>query len=436
MKQFDDLGLAEKLLRALSAEGYTTPTPIQAEVVPAMLSGEDILAIAQTGTGKTASFVLPLLDRINRRPGQLVARSCKALILAPTRELASQINDSIRAYGRFVRHSTAVIVGGVKPGPQIRTMARGVDIIVATPGRLLDHMGSGAIKLDDTDTVILDEADQMLDLGFIPAIRRILNEVPKRRQTVLLSATMPKPIRRLADEFLSTPMEISVAPAAKPIEQINQKAVHVDGPAKRQALVDILAGYGVERAIVFTRTKRGADKVNLHLQKAGLTADSIHGNKSQGQRQRALAAFRSGKVKVLVATDIAARGIDVDDVSHVVNFELPDVPEAYVHRIGRTARAGKSGIAVSLYDNSERGQLHEIERLIGRRLDNSPGRGAFEKKAQPAKRSSSARSAKRPGRTRRYRDGNPKAAGAAKPGKGRHANQTRRSRATERQVGA
>ena len=343
-----------------------------------MLASKDILAIAQTGTGKTASFVLPLLDRLARnRRRTITTRSCGALILAPTRELAAQIADSIRTYGRFTRHSAAVIVGGVKPGPQIRAMARGVDIVVATPGRLLDHLASGAVHLGDTDIVVLDEADQMLDLGFMPAIRRILAKAQSgERQTVLLSATMPAPIRRLADEFLSDPLEISVAPAARPIEQIDQKAMHVDRPAKRQALLDILVGQDVERAIVFTRTKRGADKVNQHLQKAGLVADALHGNKSQGQRQRTLAGFRSGRVKVLVATDIAARGIDIDDVSHVVNYELPDVPEAYVHRIGRTARAGKSGIAVSLYDNSERAQLRDIERLIGRSLDGSSGHGA------------------------------------------------------------
>ncbi|MEM7044721.1 MAG: DEAD/DEAH box helicase [Pseudomonadota bacterium] len=409
MKQFNDLGLAGSLLQALSAEGYKAPTPIQVAAIPAMLASKDILAIAQTGTGKTASFVLPLLDRLARRRRRITARSCSALILAPTRELAAQIADSVRAYGRFTRHSAAVIVGGVKPGPQIRAMARGVDIVVATPGRLLDHLASGAVDLGDTDIVVLDEADQMLDLGFMPAIRRILAKVQSDRQTVLLSATMPKPIRRLADEFLCDPLEISVAPAARPIEQIDQKAMHVDRPAKRQALLDILAGRDVERAIVFTRTKRGADKVNQHLQKAGLVADALHGNKSQGQRQRTLAGFRSGRVKVLVATDIAARGIDINDISHVVNYELPDVPEAYVHRIGRTARAGKSGTAVSLYDNSERGQLRDIERLIGRSLDSSsgqavtPGQGSINASPKHSERRAAEGTAKRRGRVRRHR---------------------------------
>ncbi len=351
------------------AEGYETPTPIQATVIPAMLASNDILALAQTGTGKTASFVLPLLDRLGHQRPTAKAKSCGALILAPTRELAEQIAVSIRTYGRFTRHSATVVVGGVKPGPQIRALAKGVDIVVATPGRLLDHLGSGALHLNDTDIAVLDEADQMLDLGFTPAIRKILGHIKGARQTVLLSATMPKAIRRLAKEFLRDPLEISVAPASRTIERINQKAVHVDKPGKRQALIDILGGGDVERAIVFTRTKRGADKVNEYLQEAGLVTDAIHGNKSQGQRRRTLASFRSGKVKVLVATDIAARGIDVDDVSHVVNYELPDMPEAYVHRIGRTARAGKSGIAVSLYDKSEQPLLHGIERLIGRKLE-------------------------------------------------------------------
>ena len=374
-----------------------------------MLASKDILAIAQTGTGKTASFVLPLLDRLARLRRKPRARGCGALILAPTRELAAQIAASIRTYGRFTRHSAVVIVGGAKPGPQIRAMARGVDIVVATPGRLMDHLDTGAVQLGDTDVVVLDEADQMLDLGFMPAIRRILAKIDGQRQTVLLSATMPAPIRRLADEFLTDPTEIAVAPAARPIERIEQTALHVDRPAKRRALVDILAGRGVDRAIVFTRTKRGADKVNLHLQKAGLVADALHGNKSQGQRQRTLAGFRSGRVKVLVATDIAARGIDVDDVSHVVNYELPDVPEAYVHRIGRTGRAGKSGIAVSLYDSSECILLRDIERLIGRTLDGSSDRPAVssdgdgKRSANRSKEAASNRAPKRRGRARRYR---------------------------------
>ncbi|MQX35628.1 DEAD/DEAH box helicase [Roseospira navarrensis] len=373
MTLFDDLGLAEPLLRAVKAEGYTHPTPIQAQVIPALLAGRDVVGIAQTGTGKTAAFVLPLLQAVAARTRRPAARRCHALVLVPTRELAGQVADSVRAYGRHTRPSVAVVIGGARPGPQIRALAGGVDLVIATPGRLLDHMSTGAVSLDATDTVVLDEADQMLDLGFMPAIRRVMAALPKERRTVLLSATMPKPIRALAADFLTDPAEISVAPAARPIERIAQTVVHVDGAAKREILVDLLAVPEVERAIVFTRTKRGADRVSQHLQKAGLAADAIHGNKSQSQRERTLAAFRKGGVSVLVATDIAARGIDIDDVSHVVNFELPNVPESYVHRIGRTARAGKSGTAISLCDREERGLLRDIERLIGRSIDAPDG---------------------------------------------------------------
>ena len=367
LKQFNDLGLAEPLLRAVSDEGYTTPTPIQADVIPALLSGRDVVGIAQTGTGKTASFVLPLLDRIIRHGGRPAAKSCGALILTPTRELAAQIADNIRTYGKFMRVSVALVVGGVKPGPQIRALAAGAHIVVATPGRLLDHMTTGAIRLDATDAVVLDEADQMLDLGFIPAIRKIMGRLPQRRQTVLMSATMPPPIRVLAQDFLADPQEIAVAAAARPIESISQSVRHTPAAAKRGVLTHILSDARVERAIVFTRTKRGADRVSRHLEGAGLAA-AIHGNKSQAQRERTLASFRTGGTAILVATDIAARGIDIDDVSHVINYELPNVAEAYVHRIGRTARAGKAGIAISLCDPAERGLLRDIERLIGSRI--------------------------------------------------------------------
>ncbi len=365
MKQFNELGLAEPILRVITAEGYTSPTPIQAQVIPTMLAGRDVVGIAQTGTGKTAAFVLPLLHRIANDRTRPQPKTCRTLILAPTRELAAQIADSIRTYGRLVRHSATVVVGGAKPFPQIKAMARGVDIIVATPGRLEDHVRTGALRLDATTTVVLDEADQMMDLGFMPAIRRIMAKLPKGRQTLLLSATMPKQIRALANDFLTNPAEISVAPQSRPIERIDQKVFLTDGPTKRQLLNDILKGTDARRTIVFTRTKRGADKVKTNLDKAGLSAVAIHGNKSQNQREKALAGFRSGRTKILVATDIAARGIDVDDISHVINYELPNIPEAYVHRIGRTARAGKSGIAISFCDNTERAYLRDIERLIG-----------------------------------------------------------------------
>lgn len=368
MKQFSELGLAEPILRAVSGEGYTNPTPIQAEVIPTLLGGQDLIGIAQTGTGKTAAYVLPLLNSILANKGRADRKTCKALILVPTRELAKQVSDSIRTYGRHMRLSFAVVVGGVKPSPQVRALSQGVDIVIATPGRLEDHMRSGAVQLDSTTVTVLDEADQMLDLGFIPAIRRILGKVPATRQTVLLSATMPKQIRSLAQDFLNSPAEISVAPASKPIERIDQSVRFVNAGAKRDMLVSVLNEAGVERAVVFTRTKHGADKVCRHLEKAGLVAAAIHGNKSQGQREKALNAFRNGKVKALVATDIAARGIDIDGVSHVVNYELPNVPESYVHRIGRTARAGASGVAIAFCDGAERKLLRDIERLIGQKL--------------------------------------------------------------------
>ncbi|MDF1720251.1 MAG: DEAD/DEAH box helicase [Minwuia sp.] len=364
MKTFDELGLAESLLRAVKGEGYTTPTPIQAKVIPAMLDDRDILGTAQTGTGKTAAFVLPLLQRLALHPVERTPRHCGALILAPTRELAAQIRDSIRAYGRHMKLTVALVVGGVKPYPQIKMLKPGVDIVVATPGRLLDHMNTGAVKLDMVETVILDEADHMLDLGFMPAIRRIMHAVPKERQTALLSATMPKPIRVLAQDFLNRPVEIAVAPVAQPIELIDQRVMMIQAGDKRRVLVNVLKEEEAARAIVFSRTKHGADKITKHLEREGIRAVAIHGNKNQSQRDRALGQFRDGRVNVLVATDVAARGIDIDDVTHVINFELPNVPESYVHRIGRTARAGKSGVAIAFCDSEERGLLRDIERLI------------------------------------------------------------------------
>ena len=368
MKQFSELGLAEPILRAVSGEGYINPTPIQAEVIPAMLDGRDLIGIAQTGTGKTAAFVLPLLNAVHTDNRRAEPKTCKALILVPTRELAKQVSESIRTYGRHMRVSLTVVVGGAKAHPQIKALASGVDIVIATPGRLEDHMRSGAIRLDRTGVAILDEADQMLDLGFMPAIRRILGKLPSSRQTALLSATMPAPIRALAKDFLTSPVEIAVTPGTKPIELIDQSVRFVNSGAKRDMLVSLLGEPAVERAIVFTRTKHGADKVCKFLENAGHRSAALHGNKSQGQRERALGAFRDGKVKVLVATDIAARGIDIDGVSHVVNYELPNVPEAYVHRIGRTARAGASGVAIAFCDSSERSLLRDIERLTGQKL--------------------------------------------------------------------
>lgn len=368
MKSFSDAGLAEPILRAVLEEGYEAPTPIQGKVIPLMKQGHDVLGIAQTGTGKTAAFVLPLLTQLAEDRKKPEPHTCRALILAPTRELASQIAESVRTYGQYIGPSIAVIFGGVKHGPQLQRLSKGLDIVIATPGRLEDHMSTGGISLDATTTVVLDEADQMLDLGFAPAIRRILGKLPAKRQTVLLSATMPTQIRNLAKQFLTNPQEVSVAPASRPIEKIDQSVRLLNSSAKRAALQEILADESIERAIVFTRTKRGADRVSGHLEKAGLSSAAIHGNKSQRQREKSLDHFKTGTIKILVATDIAARGIDIDGVSHVVNYELPNVPEAYVHRIGRTARAGKSGVAISLCDATEQPYLRDIERLIGKKI--------------------------------------------------------------------
>lgn len=372
LTKFTDLGLSEAILRAVSDAGYENPTPIQKAAIPALMDGRDIVGIAQTGTGKTAAFVLPLLHKILNSHSRPLPNTCDMLVLAPTRELAAQIHENIRLYGKYMSVSSTIIVGGVKPGKQVKALSRGVNMLVATPGRLEDLQSTGAISLIDTKVVVLDEADQMLDMGFIPAIRRIMKTLPRKRQTVLFSATMPKQIRSLAQDFLRSPAEISVAPASKPIDRIEQKILHVAKPEKRQVLVDILKKETIDRAIVFTRTKHGANKVAQHLAKHGLSADAIHGNKSQGQRQRTLAGFKSGEINMLVATDIAARGIDIDGVSHVINFDLPHVPEVYVHRIGRTARAGASGIAISLCDVEERGLLRDIEKLIGRTFDSKP----------------------------------------------------------------
>jgi ATP-dependent RNA helicase RhlE len=359
---FSELGLAETLLRALEREGYTTPTPIQAQAIPHLLEGRDLLGIAQTGTGKTAAFALPILQRLaegRRAP----PKHCRALILAPTRELAAQIGESFRAYGSQQKLSVAVVVGGVSMGAQVRALARGVDVLVATPGRLLDHVQSRSATLDGVEVVVLDEADHMLDLGFIVPIRKILKLLPIKRQSLFFSATMPKAIGELAGDMLREPVQVQVTPVATTAEKVRQEVHHVPGAQKRAKLAELLSHPDCRRSIVFTRTKHGADKVAHYLAEAGLPAVAIHGNKSQSQRERALDAFRSGQAPILVATDIAARGIDVDGVTHVVNFELPNVPEQYVHRIGRTARAGNGGVAISLCDPSERSFLRDIEKL-------------------------------------------------------------------------
>lgn len=368
MTKFTELGLAEPVLRAIKDQGYDTPSPIQAQAIGPLLEGSDIVGIAQTGTGKTAAFVLPLLSVLGEMEPPM-KRGCRVLILAPTRELAAQILESVRNYGKHMHLTSTLVVGGVKPNKQIRDMAPGVDVLVATPGRLEDHMKEGVINLSRTDAVVLDEADQMMDMGFMPAIRRIMGRLPKERQTILFSATMPKPIRALADDFLEDPVEISVTAAAKPVEAIDQNAYLIRGETKPDLLAQILKADDMDRAIVFTRTKRGADKVTRQLEKEGLSAVAIHGNKSQNQRIKALNMFKDGKATIMVATDIAARGIDIDDVSHVVNYELPNIPDAYVHRIGRTARAGRKGVAISLVGNDERAYLRDIETLMKMKIN-------------------------------------------------------------------
>ena len=360
---FAALGVAEPILRALQAENYTHPTPIQLRAIPALLAGRDLLGIAQTGTGKTAAFGLPLLQKLSIGHVPPRPKEAKALILAPTRELAVQIEQSLRTYGRFLNLKRAVILGGVSQNAQVAAMRAGVDILVATPGRLLDLVQQKHIRLDAVQVFIVDEADRMLDMGFIRDVRKIVAHLPRERQSMLFSATMPDDVVKLVGDMLKSPERIEVAPQGKTADRIEQKLYHVPMPQKRQLLVELLKDLAMNKVIVFTRTKSGANRVSEHLVKNGIVAEVIHGNKSQNARQRALEAFRNGKARVLVATDIAARGIDIDDISHVVNFELPNEPESYVHRIGRTARAVGEGIALSFCDPSERNYLRDIERL-------------------------------------------------------------------------
>ena len=369
MTTFADLGLATPLLKALETEGYTIPTPIQTQAIPHVLLGRDVLGIAQTGTGKTAAFALPILHRLQADKKPAPRRGCRVLVLAPTRELASQIAESFRDYGRQTGLRTALMFGGVPKARQSKAVANGIDILVATPGRLMDHMHDGAVQLGGVEILVLDEADHMLDLGFIVPIRKIVSTIPPKRQTLFFSATMPKEIATLAAQMLRDPVQVAVTPVATTVERVEQKVIFVEAARKRQVLADLLRNTAMSRTLVFTRTKHGADRVTQHLEAVGQPAAAIHGNKSQPQRERALAAFKEGRVRVLVATDIAARGIDVDGVTHVVNFDLPNVPEAYVHRIGRTARAGHTGIAISFCDSSERAHLRGIEKLIRTRLD-------------------------------------------------------------------
>ncbi|MFA7441511.1 MAG: DEAD/DEAH box helicase [Sphingomonadaceae bacterium] len=368
MTTFNDLGLAEPLLRALADEGYTSPTPIQAQAIPPALAGHDLLGIAQTGTGKTAAFALPILNRLAENPAPRRKCATRVLVLAPTRELATQIADSFRSYARYQKLTVMTVFGGVPIPRQEKQLASGVDVLVATPGRLLDLIDRRALLLDTVEVLVLDEADQMLDLGFIHSLKRIAGLLPRRRQSLFFSATMPKTIAELAGRFLTDPVQVAVAPVSTTAERVEQFVTFLNQAEKQALLTMTLRQPEFAKALVFTRTKHGADRVVRHLAGAGIPSAAIHGNKSQPQRERALAAFRDGDIGVLVATDIAARGIDIDSVSHVINFELPNVPEQYVHRIGRTARAGRDGVAVSFCAPDEKAYLKDIEKLTRQKV--------------------------------------------------------------------
>ena len=385
---FRDLGLIEPIARAVATQGYDAPTPIQTKSIPAIIAGRDVLGCAQTGTGKTAAFTLPILHRLTQADLASMAKAAsphrtkgrthvlpRALVLCPTRELATQILESVRTYGKHLPLKATAIFGGVNQHSQVRDLKHGVDLLVATPGRLLDLMQQGHVDLSAIEVLVLDEADRMLDMGFIRDIRRIVERLRNDRQTLLFSATMPSEIRSLADSILCNPVFVQAAALATPVEAIAQSVYHVARQHKAALLERLLRGDGVERTLVFTRTKHGADKLVRTLQRVGIDAHAIHGNKSQNARTRAMNGFKSGRSPVLVATDIASRGIDVDDVTHVFNYDMPNAPETYVHRIGRTARAGASGTAVSLCAQEELGELRAIERLIGKRLAIAAGEG-------------------------------------------------------------
>jgi ATP-dependent RNA helicase RhlE len=433
LTSFQDFGLADPISRALKEENYLTPTPIQAQTIPLALTGRDVVGIAQTGTGKTAAFALPILHRILENRLKPQPKTCRVLVLSPTRELSSQILDSFNAYGRHMRLTSALAIGGVPMGRQVRSVMQGVEVMVATPGRLLDLVQSNGLRLGQVEFLVLDEADRMLDMGFINDIRKIVAKLPVKRQTLFFSATMPKDIAELAEQMLRDPARVAVTPVASTVERITQRIIQVDHSTKPAFLAQLLKQEPVDRALVFTRTKHGADKVVKSLAKAGITADAIHGNKSQNHRERVLAAFRTGAIRTLVATDIAARGIDVDGISHVVNFDLPNVPETYVHRIGRTARAGAEGIAISLVAGGEDLEyLRDIEKLIRINLpredhrtpghrDTAPaatqhrgGRSSSAPRAHAARTNEAAPGSKGP-RRRRRPGGNHGAAPAGRP---------------------
>lgn len=366
---FNDLELATPLLKALAAENYLNPTPIQKQAIPHVLAGRDLLGLAQTGTGKTAAFALPILHKLTEDKKRRTAGAPRALILSPTRELAMQIADNCRKYARFGSIKVMAVFGGTPIRRQIHNLKHGTDLLVATPGRLLDLVRSNALSLEKIEYFVLDEADQMMDLGFIHDMRKLAQILPKQRQTLFFSATMPKTIADLAASFLTDPVDVKVAPVSSTADKVDQKLIYVARNQKTALVQQLIKNDDIQKAILFTRTKHGADKVARSLSKDGIECGAIHGNKTQGQRQRTLASFRNGKIRILVATDIAARGIDIDHVSHVFNYDLPDVPEVYVHRIGRTARAGASGQSIALCTGEDRGSLRAVERLIKRSID-------------------------------------------------------------------
>ncbi|MFQ3361331.1 MAG: DEAD/DEAH box helicase [Alphaproteobacteria bacterium] len=368
MLKFAELDLRASILKAVAEGGYKEMTPIQSQAIPSILNGKDLVGVAQTGTGKTAAFSLPIMQKLLKAEGKREAKATRALILAPTRELAVQISENINAYGKYSHLRTTLVYGGVSEKPQIKAMVGGVDILIATPGRLLDLMNQGYINLGMVEFLVLDEADRMLDMGFIRDIKRIVQQLPKERQTVMFSATMPSSVENLVKTFLNNPVRVEVAPAATTAEKVTQHILMVPKSRKQDLLKFVLKDSDLERVLIFTRTKHGANKVSRNLENLGISSGAIHGNKSQNARQKALSDFREGTIRTLVATDVAARGIDVDGVTHVINYELPNEPESYVHRIGRTARAGASGVALSFCDSEERAYLKDIEKIIRQKI--------------------------------------------------------------------
>ncbi len=410
MQDFQSLGLSRELLLAVEQEGYTTPTPVQAQSIPPLLNGRDVLGVAQTGTGKTAAFALPVLQVMNRSKPQ-GKRHIRTLVLSPTRELAAQIDERFSAYSEHLDIRHKVIFGGVKQNPQVRALEKGIDVLVATPGRLLDLIGQGYIDLSRVEFFVLDEADQMLDMGFIRDIKKVLKLLPKQRQNLLFSATMPKSIADLASSFLHNAVKVDVSPEEITVDRIAQKIMFVRKADKRRLIVKIIKQERVSKGIVFTRTKHGANRLVKQLAQSGINAAAIHGNKSQGARTKALANFKCGETKILVATDIASRGIDVNDITHVFNYDLPNEPESYVHRIGRTARAGKSGIAYGFCDDTESGYLVGIQQLIGFEIDVDESHefhfvGAIPKPDQKPGKIKTGKSSNKPRNSNRKKSGN------------------------------